>query len=752
VESNVLELTVNPLPSALITGNLSACLSTTLTAATDASSPEYTWYRDVSILSGQTSATLDVITSGAYKVKIKNNTTQCEQTSAASDVIINPQPTAVISGTLTACGSTVLAVTTDAAAPSYTWFKDNTELPGETGATLSILSSGLYKVKVKNGVTFCERTATNKTVTINALPSISITGSLTACNTTTLSVVTDAASPTYTWYMNDAMIAGETSSTLNVTSSGDYKVKVRNGVTTCENTSSVSTVTLKTLPSITITGALSGCGSTTLTAVTDASLPAFAWYKDNILMAGENSGTLNATSSGEYKARVIDGVTTCENTSSASTVTINLLPAVSITGNTSVCVNTTLTAVTDASSPSYFWYKNENIIDGETNSTLQVTIPGDYKVKVINGITTCRNTSAIATVTINQPNAGLELSGSINLCSGTGTMIVVNSSEAGISYQLRNSSGNINIGSPVAGTGGSINLPTGNLIQTTTFSVLASNVAAGCSTQLNETETVTVDLPSAGGAITGGISPVTYGNSTGTLTLTGYTGNIVKWQKMVEAGSWLDITNTSSTFTETPSSAGSWLYRVVVKNGTCPDAFSSVKQIVVNKADQTITLNPLPDKILVGETFTLSATSSTNLTVLFESTNNDVASVTGNILTGISKGKTIIRAYNNGDQNYEPAETTGEIKVHSTHSKIMNLFTPNNDGINDYWELPDMPEWGKCDVRVFNRWGKLVFANPDYDNLWDGISEGSPLPEGAYYYIIKTQNAGVVKGTVNLVR
>jgi len=82
----------------------------------------------------------------------------------------------------------------------------------------------------------------------------------------------------------------------------------------------------------------------------------------------------------------------------------------------------------------------------------------------------------------------------------------------------------------------------------------------------------------------------------------------------------------------------------------------------------------------------------------------------------------------------------------------MNLFTPNNDGINDYWVLPDMDEWGKCDVRVFNRWGKLVFADDNYDNLWDGVSNGNPLPEGAYYFVIKTQNAGTITGTVNIVR
>jgi xyloglucan-specific exo-beta-1,4-glucanase len=55
-------------------------------------------------------------------------------------------------------------------------------------------------------------------------------------------------------------------------------------------------------------------------------------------------------------------------------------------------------------------------------------------------------------------------------------------------------------------------------------------------------------------------------------------------------------------------------------------------------------------------------------------------------------------------------------------------------------------------VRIFNRWGKQVYANSDYDNTWDGVSNGAPLPEGAYPFIIKTENQGVIKGTLNIVR
>ncbi|HRR16715.1 MAG TPA: gliding motility-associated C-terminal domain-containing protein, partial [Bacteroidales bacterium] len=178
-----------------------------------------------------------------------------------------------------------------------------------------------------------------------------------------------------------------------------------------------------------------------------------------------------------------------------------------------------------------------------------------------------------------------------------------------------------------------------------------------------------------------------------------------------------------------------------------------VEQILtINKAGQTITIIRSPETMMITDTFRLQAITSSGLPVSFESSNTAVVSVSGNTLTALAKGTASIRAFNNGNSNYLPAETSFSVEVTTTHKEIMHLFTPNGDGINDYWELPQLSEWGRCEVKVYNRWGKLVYDNPDYNNLWDGTSNGNPLPEGAYYFIIKTQNAGTVKGTVNIIR
>lgn len=68
-------------------------------------------------------------------------------------------------------------------------------------------------------------------------------------------------------------------------------------------------------------------------------------------------------------------------------------------------------------------------------------------------------------------------------------------------------------------------------------------------------------------------------------------------------------------------------------------------------------------------------------------------------------------------------------------------FSPNNDGIDDRWIIKH-PFGMKIDVKVVNRWGNEVYANPDYKNDWSGKGVknflGEDLPEGTYYFIVNT--------------
>ena len=98
-----------------------------------------------------------------------------------------------------------------------------------------------------------------------------------------------------------------------------------------------------------------------------------------------------------------------------------------------------------------------------------------------------------------------------------------------------------------------------------------------------------VNPVSIGGNITGGSGPIIYGSSTGTMSVTGQTGVVVKWQKMVDAGAWTDISVTTTSYSEIPASVGTWQYRVQVKSGECTEAYSSPLAIIVSPKTITIT-------------------------------------------------------------------------------------------------------------------------------------------------------------------
>jgi gliding motility-associated-like protein len=68
---------------------------------------------------------------------------------------------------------------------------------------------------------------------------------------------------------------------------------------------------------------------------------------------------------------------------------------------------------------------------------------------------------------------------------------------------------------------------------------------------------------------------------------------------------------------------------------------------------------------------------------------------------------------------------------------IPNTFTPNEDGINDFWIIQYIESYPNARVQIFNRYGQQVFESRGYDKPWDGNYKGKPLPFGTYYYVIE---------------
>jgi gliding motility-associated-like protein len=72
--------------------------------------------------------------------------------------------------------------------------------------------------------------------------------------------------------------------------------------------------------------------------------------------------------------------------------------------------------------------------------------------------------------------------------------------------------------------------------------------------------------------------------------------------------------------------------------------------------------------------------------------------------------------------------------------QVPNTFTPNNDGLNDYWAIDYLNTYPNNRVQVFTRTGQLVFESRGYNTPWNGTMKGKPLPFDTYYYIIEPGN------------
>ncbi|MEI7895728.1 MAG: hypothetical protein WCJ26_01735 [bacterium] len=82
------------------------------------------------------------------------------------------------------------------------------------------------------------------------------------------------------------------------------------------------------------------------------------------------------------------------------------------------------------------------------------------------------------------------------------------------------------------------------------------------------------------GSVAGG-STIYYGSSTGTLTVSGYSGSVVKWQKQYNGEGYTDIAVTTPTYSETPAYTGTWDYRAVVQNSPCAAQNSTPTTVTV---------------------------------------------------------------------------------------------------------------------------------------------------------------------------
>ncbi len=85
---------------------------------------------------------------------------------------------------------------------------------------------------------------------------------------------------------------------------------------------------------------------------------------------------------------------------------------------------------------------------------------------------------------------------------------------------------------------------------------------------------------------------------------------------------------------------------------------------------------------------------------------------------------------------------------------IPQVITPNNDGYNDLWQIRNIDLYPDAEVRIFNRWGKLIFSAKNLaDNPWNGTIRGKPVPTDSYHYILDLKDGSKPRtGVISVIR
>ncbi|MFN5983944.1 MAG: PKD domain-containing protein, partial [Fluviicola sp.] len=438
----------------------------------------------------------------------------------------------------------------------------------------------------------CPTTSSATTVTVNPLPSATITasGPTTFCSGGSVILTANSgAGLSYQWQLNGSTISGETSLTYTANTSGNYTVVVTNS-NTCSLTSTINSVTVNSLPIATITAASSitfcNGGSVVLNATTGSGL-SYQWYMNGSILSGQVTSSYTANVSGNFYV-VITNSNSCSATSNTISTTVNSNPIATISpsGSASICSGgSIILSANTGSGLTYQWLLNGSAISLATNSTYTASSIGNYQVIVTNS-SSCSTTSTITTVSLGaSPSASITAGGTTTFCSGNSVLLSANTG-SGLTYIWK-----LN-GTTIPSATASTYSATASGI----YTVLVTN-SGGCST-LSNTISVTVNpLPPSPSILNGTTAFFCPGGSV-VLNSSSATGNL-----------WSNSLTSPSITVNTP---GTYTLSIVDGNG-CQSLSSSACNVSALSAPPVPVITASgPTTFCAGGSVTLTSSASTN--------------------------------------------------------------------------------------------------------------------------------------------
>jgi PKD-like domain/Secretion system C-terminal sorting domain/Fibronectin type III domain len=330
---------------------------------------------------------------------------------------------------------------------------------GETTSSIIVKTAGTYTVSYNTGGGCGSLTSLPVIVSVNSLPTVSISGNLSICPSS--SVILDAGSgyTTYLW------TNGFNTQTINASYAGTFGVKVTNSYG-CSVSANVTTL-MATVPTPIITGTLQICPGNSTTLDAGAGFSSYLWSN------GANSQSISVNSTGTFTVTVTNS-SGCTGIASVSTILLTP-PVPTISGNSAFCPGGSISISANSGYSSYLWSNGANTAGTSINTA------GAYFVTV----TGSNGCTGIASKVISQaiPPAPV-ISGTLSFCGSSSTALNAGSGFTAYLWSTGATSQSI-------------------LVSTaSTFTVTVTN-SNGCTGTASATTTKTGSVPATPGQISG---------------------------------------------------------------------------------------------------------------------------------------------------------------------------------------------------------------------------------------------------------
>ncbi len=455
----------------------------------------------------------------------------------------------------------------------------------------------------------------------------------------------------------------------------------------------------------------------------------YQWIGPNSFSSTSQNPTIspvNDNNAGLYSLQVTVGQ--CSSnviTKQLDVASVPILPVTSSPAST-VCSGTTITLNVSGVGFSYQWNLNGSALSGQTASSLSVIQEGNYSAVVTDNTTTCSQETTPITISMYAaPIAAFTFSTANCLgVSITFTNQTTADSRGTLVYSW-------NFGDTHTSASQSPSNTYANAGSFNPSLMVSYSGVAGCSSSISKS--IIVNTPVVP-VIAASLNPICSGETT-TLSITGSYSSIA-WAGTTGTSANLDVSQTGLYKVNTTDTKGCLSSDSITINAKPILTFTVSADTTIKSGDQVTLLASGADSYLwsPGKTLSDSVIANPIAKPSLTTTYNVLGSKTGFCGSRDSVKITVI--------------TTGQI----INPPV--LFSPNGDSFNDLWKIPETDSYPDCTMTIYDGHGSQVYQRKGYNsaNYWNGTYNGTPVPDGTYFYVFSCPNSQIATGSVLVAR